>query len=516
MARPVRFDPGDLVFYKRYQPPADRQERSHQELDVPRRRVARWYGPARVLACETKVTYDGHVRQPHHVAWLIAAGRLKKVHFNQMRHASERERLVAESTTQLTLPWTFQNLSRLINKGEYDDELLTDLQLREQAQAARRLLDEQERAGRAEMKRALESSTASASTGHQQIPEKVRKTSRGTSFLPAETAADDDPDAPDIDMEEYTPSLDPRDQVQDELHPARLVGDPSYLPLGTAEQGPLFQHRPFLEARRRHELLERPHSAQRQEYLQQQRGTGSEGGALLAADAHEDLAMEDYVFAVTLPAPASEAEWRAIAKDPSKFVAKKVAKGVEVGDERDSQWIGFLEAFHGRLRWSPWECAPLHHCGVNMEQSIHGHWHLTQEAFCQEINQVTEDGLTKDLTEHERHQCRAVLGAAQWRCYQSGPQHSSKLSHLQSMLPKGDRNTLKDINRFVKEIYSQKELGVTVYDLKATSDEDIVAVGWSDAALANRCDLSSTGGYVIGFVNKKMLDGHQGPVSIMS
>ena len=40
--------------------------------------------------------------------------------------------------------------------------------------------------------------------------------------------------------------------------------------------------------------------------------------------------MEDYVFAVTLPAPASEAEWRAIVKDPSKFVAKKVAKGVEV------------------------------------------------------------------------------------------------------------------------------------------------------------------------------------------
>ena len=276
------------------------------------------------------MTYDGHVRQPHHVAWLIAAGRLKKVHFNQMRHASERERLVAESTTQLTLPRTFQNLSRLINKGEYDDELLTDLQLREQAQAARRLLDEQERAGRAEMKRALESSTASASTGHQQIPEKVRKTSRGTSFLPAETAADDDPDAPDIDMEEYTPSLDPRDQVQDELHPARLVGDPSYLPLGTAEQGPLFQHRPFLEARRRHELLERPHSVQRQEYLQQQRGTDNEGGALLAQDAFEELAMEDYVFAVTLPAPASEAEWRAIVKDPSKFVAKKVAKGVEV------------------------------------------------------------------------------------------------------------------------------------------------------------------------------------------
>ena len=40
--------------------------------------------------------------------------------------------------------------------------------------------------------------------------------------------------------------------------------------------------------------------------------------------------FEDYVFAVTIPEPKTEAEWRAIVKDPSKFVAKKMAKGVEV------------------------------------------------------------------------------------------------------------------------------------------------------------------------------------------
>ena len=38
----------------------------------------------------------------------------------------------------------------------------------------------------------------------------------------------------------------------------------------------------------------------------------------------------------------------------------------------------------------------------------------------------------------------------------------------------------------------------------------------ADAALANRVDLGSTGGYVIGFVNRKMLDGVQGPVSLVS
>ena len=140
--------------------------------------------------------------------------------------------------------------------------------------------------------------------------------------------------------------------------------------------------------------------------------------------------------------------------------------------------------------------------------------HLSPSEFCEGLNQVTEDGQGKDLTANEMHQCRAILGAAQWRSYQTAPQHAAKLSHLQSLLPRGDRTTLKDINKFVREIYHQKDEKVSVYDLRAENDEGIL--GWSDAALANRVDLSSTGGFVIGFAHRKMLDGVQGPVSLVS
>ena len=95
-------------------------------------------------------------------------------------------------------------------------------------------------------------------------------------------------------------------------------------------------------------------------------------------------------------------------------------------------------------------------------------------------------------------------------------QHSAKLSHLQSALPRGDRQALKDINKFVRELYHLKDEKVIVYDFKAQYDEDIVAVGCSGAALANRVDLFLTGGYVIGFVNKKMLSGTRGSVSLVS
>ena len=110
---PQIFHPGDLVYYKRHQTP--QEKRSHQLLDVPRRRVARWFGPARILGLETKVTYNGQVRQPHRVAWLISQGRLKKVHTDQLRHASEREKLTNEQfQDMLATPWTFSDVSSAI------------------------------------------------------------------------------------------------------------------------------------------------------------------------------------------------------------------------------------------------------------------------------------------------------------------------------------------------------------------------------------------------------------------
>ena len=114
----VKYLPEDLIFYKRFQHPADLP--SNSMLDYSRLRTARWYGPARVLACETKV--DGTSRRPSSMLWAIAAGRLKKFHASQVRHASESEKLVSQATSAPTFPWTFTSLTSLLQKGSYDDE----------------------------------------------------------------------------------------------------------------------------------------------------------------------------------------------------------------------------------------------------------------------------------------------------------------------------------------------------------------------------------------------------------
>ena len=75
----------------------------------------------------------------------------------------------------------------------------------------------------------------------------------------------------------------------------------------------------------------------------------------------------------------------------------------------------------------------------------------------------------------------------QWHVYQAAPQHAAKLGYFQSMLTKGDRSMLRR-----------------------------TPPSWPDAALANRLDLGSIGGYIIGFVHRSMVDGAvSGQVNVM-
>ena len=77
--------PGDLVYYRRFKTPSGQQP-SHSALDQPRMGIARWYGPARVLATETHSEDFPATRKPGSIVWLTAAGRLKRCSPHQLRH----------------------------------------------------------------------------------------------------------------------------------------------------------------------------------------------------------------------------------------------------------------------------------------------------------------------------------------------------------------------------------------------------------------------------------------------
>ena len=123
---------------------------------------------------------------------------------------------------------------------------------------------------------------------------------------------------------------------------------------------------------------------------------------------------------------------------------------------------------------------------------------LDQSAFCQELKQMEPIKESRQLTDAEVSQVRAILGSAQWRVYQSAPQHAAKLNYLQSLIAGRDSSVVEQINKLIREIYASRNLSVQVQSLGVSDPEDLCLVGWSDASLANRPDLSSTGGYLIG------------------
>ena len=109
------FLPGDLVYFKRVKPPA--QPAAAARLA---HKLWRWYGPARVLASETRNDAYGAERRPTHIIWIVSHGRLKRCSPDQLRHASERERLLAEGSEAPTTSWTFHSLTQTLLKGEFE------------------------------------------------------------------------------------------------------------------------------------------------------------------------------------------------------------------------------------------------------------------------------------------------------------------------------------------------------------------------------------------------------------
>ena len=108
--------------------------------------------------------------------------------------------------------------------------------------------------------------------------------------------------------------------------------------------------------------------------------------------------------------------------EPRGIIAAHVDDFLIAGDNLSPEWRMVMEKFKKAFRWSPWESTPFLHCGVTINQLEDHFFVLSHDEYCAEI---------------KHSQCRAVLGAVQWRVLQSAPQHAAKLSWLQSTTKTG-------------------------------------------------------------------------------
>ena len=334
---------GDLIFSRRLQHPADLPANSM--LDYPRLRTARWYGPARVLACETKI--DGSSRRPSAMLWAIAAGRLKKFHASQVRHASESERLVSNATSVTTFPWTFSSLTSLLQKGAYDDE----------TRAKRRTWGRSSRV----KNKARENKEAPGPSRRRTVPTATPQHVRD--------APSDEEMVPDQEDRLKRP---PPPAEEDELDIDRLLDDVTYLPSG--QRGPVT----FQEQRASHERSDRPWHVQR------------EASALWVKEDFSSV-----LFSVTLEIPEDPKAWKKILKDPSKFMVKNVQKGVEVAYHKlnEKQKLAMNAAKTAEIEsWLGDKVAKAACPSITEEQCVRMRWLYTFKAAGEE---PTEKGKAK-------------------------------------------------------------------------------------------------------------------------
>ena len=703
--RTTQYIPGDLVYYRRYKFPKDFT--AHRELDLPQGSHFRWFGPARVLACETRVSEDPLLRRPGNVVWIVAQGRLKRAHTSQLRHSSERERLIAEATSAPTLPWTFTALGQTLDKGQYED-LIQD----------KPLPGQRTRRGR--------SAVRSRSRGPPVLPPPVLQDPHPEPPVPAARSASreasDDSEEELIPVPEESRSHEqaskPPEEPETPMDVQRLLHDPSYMPMKrTSSEDFEAKRDEFLRARHRHEMEDRPLHVKKQS-----EAASSSSPALWMEDVDQD-----YVLSVIIPIPEDEAAWKRVLKNPGRFVAKSVQKGAEVAWEKlspsqkesmkeakmmeVSQWVGqrvcerftglvprsrlmrtrwvlvfkaidgdekhvkckarivllgytdpdlgdlatgaptmtrrsrqlllglsslkhwaitkadaksaflqgqdtqrardiyitpvpelaeqlsckpgecakmlkaayglvsaprewygevnsvitnklgmkrlttdgcvwilqdpktqetlgyvashvddFLisgspssplwqktvETFKEAFSWSPWESSPFTHCGIGVSQEADWSFRLSHHTFVEELRPIVIEDKSDKVTAQEMNQARALLGAMQWRSIQTGPQHSSKVSWLQSALPKGGKDVLHQINKLSREMHHQRYLSVSTRQLGAESVDDIGFVCYTDAAVANRPNFASTGGHLVGMVHRSYLQGQKGFVNPIS
>ena len=155
------------------------------------------------------------------------------------------------------------------------------------------------------------------------------------------------------------------------------------------------------------------------------------------------------------------------------------------------------------------------------EKHTNGQWRVCFRQFgilsgLDQIPGDTERQEEEQATEEEKTQLRGLLGGAKWRSYQTGPQHSARLGLLHSEISHPTVKTLRSANKLCREMYQHRQTSVKVQNLEVNDSADIDFVAWTGAALGNRPNGGSTGGYTITATSGHMLEGKASRLNFVS
>ena len=172
---------------------------------------------------------------------------------------------------------------------------------------------------------------------------------------------------------------------------------------------------------------------------------------------------------------------------------------------------GMLRKLQDAFPFGSWKDAmreTIMFCGCEMKQETNGTIKLSQERYAHGINEVPLSSARRQevdlpLTDEERKQYRAVLGALSWRGTQSAPWLCASVSYLQGAFKDANVGDLCQLNKLVR---LQKRFAEDSVVFHADIQRPML-VTFCDASWASRKDLSSQGGMLTVMCEASVLTG---------
>ena len=188
-------------------------------------------------------------------------------------------------------------------------------------------------------------------------------------------------------------------------------------------------------------------------------------------------------------------------------------------DLDSSDWQSFKKKLREAFSFREWHESPHTHsfdyCGVNIHCHDPHHLELSQSGYYTKVKPIHFESSEEERTvsEKERHQLRALVGALQWPATQSAPHLQAMISNLAGSITRATTSTLAECNKALRFAKHHSDVKLEYQFLGPINE--LTFLVYCDAAFASRADLSSQGGYLLLMVHHTVASGEEGSYMVV-
>ena len=188
------------------------------------------------------------------------------------------------------------------------------------------------------------------------------------------------------------------------------------------------------------------------------------------------------------------------------------------GDIENDTYKKVKQQLHELFSFRMWEESNnLQYCGCDIVKDDNI-IHLKQTDYITKQKPISltpsrKSQSSSPLNHKETTQLRALIGALQWPCTQSSPYLQCSVSQLAGKISKATVSTIDHGNKILRMAKANSDVSLQYSNLGNIND--VTFVTYSDAAYANRDDLTSQGGYLLCMVNYNVTNGDEGRYNLI-